>query len=339
MLRSLVQSRSVPGISYSVGNGRETIAQAALGLRALTPDLPMETTTRCALASVSKQFAAAAIFLLQQRGRVRLDTLVSNYLSEYLYGRDMTLAQLLTMRAGVPADDEACEASRNGRINDATLIENLNHHALDFAPGSHFAYSNCGYDVVGAIVERVSGVSYARFIAENFFQPLGMRSSYVLGARTDANFALGYARENNRWQPAPANAADRAFASGNLVSTVGDMQRWNRSLLNATILSRASLRKMFEVPTLLGRRHTHYAYGWFVEPSGAIWHGGTLAGYGTVNFLVPSTGYAIVLLSNTAPNNTWKPGETARDLYNAAALGPPLPPLLQRTRSTVALST
>jgi D-alanyl-D-alanine carboxypeptidase len=219
-------------------------------------------------------------------------------------------------------------------MDDATVIANLNRHKLDFAPGSHFAYSNCAYDVAGAVVARVAGMSYARFIAENFFEPLGMSSSYVLGSRSDDNFAQGYAREDHRWKSAPANAADRTFASGNLVSTAGDMQRWDRSLLNATILSRASLRKMFEVPTLVGRAHTHYASGWFVEPSGAVWHGGSLAGYGTVNFLVPSSGYAIVLLANTEPSEKWKPQDTAREIYNGAALGPPLPPLLRRTPST-----
>lgn len=339
LLLHLVENGSVPGVSYSIGDASATLAQGAMGLRVIQPRESMEPATRCALASVSKQFASAAIFLLQQRGKASLSALVSEYLPEYVYARDMTLAQLLTMRAGVPADDAVCEAPIGGRLNSETLIANLNRHKLDFAPGKHFAYSNCGYDVAGAVVERISGMSYARFIGENFFKPLGMRSSYVLGARADANFAQGYARENGRWHAEPANAADRAFASGNLVSTAGDMQLWNRSLLNATILSRASIRKMFEVPTVSGPAHTHYAAGWFVEPSGAVWHAGTLAGYGTVNFLVPSTGIAIVLLANTAPSDRWKPADTARELYNAAALGPPLPPLLKRTRTTAPTSS
>jgi CubicO group peptidase (beta-lactamase class C family) len=339
LLLRLVENQAVPGISYSIGDASATLAQGAFGLRMVHPSESMQPATRCALASVSKQFVSAAIFLLQQRGKASLGAFVSEYLPNYADARDMTLTQLLTMRAGVPADDEVCEASIGGRLNSATLIANLNRHKLDFSPGKHYSYSNCGYDVAGAVVERISGMSYARFIAENFFEPLGMHSSYVLGSRADANFAQGYARENGRWHPAPPSAADRAFATGNLVSTADDMQRWNRSLLNTTILSRASLREMFTVPTTAGPAHMHYAAGWFVEPSGAIWHGGTLAGYGTVNFLVPSTGYAIVLLSNTAPSDRWKPADVARELYNAAALGPPLPPLLPRTRATSPVSS
>jgi D-alanyl-D-alanine carboxypeptidase len=334
LLRGLVDSEIVPGISFSISNASTTLTQGACGLRALSPAEPMQAATRCALASVSKQFAAAAIFLLQQRGLVSLDALLSNYLPDYVYARDMTLAQLLTMRAGVAPDDEVCEAPINRRIDDTTLVANLNRRKLDFAPGSHFAYTNCGYNVVGVVVERVSGKRYGQFVRENFFEPLGMRSSYVLGARNDSNFAQGYARASGRWEAEPATRADKAFASGNLVSTVGDMQRWDQSLFNATILSRASLRKMFEVPTLSGRAHTHYASGWFVEPSGAVWHAGTLAGYGTVNFLVPATGHAIVLLSNARPSDKWKPADVAREVYNSAEVGPRLPPLLPRTRST-----
>jgi D-alanyl-D-alanine carboxypeptidase len=334
LLRALVESGTAPGISLSIGNANTTLMEAAAGLRALSPAEPMQPATRCALASVSKQFAAAAIFLLQQRGLVSLGVPLSHYLPDYTDARDMTLAQLLTMRAGVPADEEICEAPMDGKIDDTTLITNLNGHKLDFAPGKYFAYTNCGYNVAGVVVERISKKSYAQFLHDNFFEPLGMRSSYVLGTRHDTNFAQGFARENGRWQAAPATRADKAFASGNLVSTAGDIQRWDRSLLNATILSRASLRNMFEIPTRSGPAHTHYASGWFVEPSGAIWHGGTLAGYGTMNLLVPATGYAIVLLSNAGPSGKWQPADIARVVYNTAQLGPHLPPLVPRTRST-----
>jgi CubicO group peptidase (beta-lactamase class C family) len=92
---------------------------------------------------------------------------------------------------------------------------------------------------------------------------------------------------------------------------------------------------MFTVPTVAGPAHTHYASGWFVEPSGVIWHAGTLIGYGTNNMLVPATGYAITLLSNTPQNDHWKPADVTIEMYNAASLGPKLPPLLKRVRTTV----
>jgi len=334
ILKKLVASGIVPGISYSIGNAAETLTARAFGLRVVGPPARMERTTRSALASVSKQFASAAIYLLHQHGALSLDAPLSTYLPDYKYAKEMTLHQVLTMRAGVTANDDACEAPVDGKIDAAALVANLNKHKLDFPPSKYFAYTNCGYNIAGLVVERASRQTYGDFLAKNFFQPLGMSSSYVLGARNDPNFAQGYAREANRWKSEPPTAADRAFASGNLVSTPDDMQRWSRSLLNATILSRKSLQEIFAVPTSGGSAHLHYASGWFVEPSGVRWHGGTLAGYATVNMLIPRTGHAIALLSNTGPSKQWKPEEVAREIYNAASLGPPLPPFLKRVRTT-----
>ena len=156
----------------------------------------------------------------------------------------------------------------------------------------------------------------------------------MLGERADENFAQGYAPQGHGWKNEPVTAEDtRRFASGNLVSTPADMQRWDRSLLNATILSRESLRGMFAVPTSAGTAHTHYASGWFVEPSGVIWHGGTLAGYATANMLIPRAGHAITILGNAAPSK-WKSQETARAVYNATGLGPAIPPLAKIVRTT-----
>jgi len=122
--------------------------------------------------------------------------------------------------------------------------------------------------------------------------------------------------------------------SGNLVSNLGDMQRWNRSLLNATLLSRASLREMFAVPPLTSGEKTHYASGWFIEPRGAR-HGGMLPGYGIVNLIVPVSGHAITIMGNTRPGEHWQPWELAREIYNAASLGPTLPEFLPAVKTTV----
>ena len=335
ILRRLVESNAVPGISYSIGNRNETLAEGALGLRVVNPGAPMEKVTCCPLASVSKQFVSAGAYLLQQRAALSLDAPLSKYVPDYVHAHEMTLSQVLTMRSGIPADDEACEAPVDGKIDEASLIVNLNKHKLDFPPGHHFAYSNCAYNLAGIVLARVSKMSYANFIEENFFKPLGMTASYQLGSRNESNFAQGYAREAHGWKMEPATPADKAFASGNLVSTVGDMQLWNRSLLNATLFSQETLQKMFTVPTVAGPAHTHYASGWFAEPSGVIWHAGTLLGYGTNNMLVPATGDAITLLSNTPQNEHWKPADVTLEMYNAASLGLKLPPLLKRVRSTL----
>jgi len=335
VVKRLISTNAVPGISYSIGNANRILAVGAFGLRVISPPAPMNTRARSALASVSKQFVSAAAFLLQQNGALSLSAPLSDYLPDYVHSSEMTLSQVLTMRSGIPVHDEVCEAPIGDEINESTVIANLNEHPLDFPPGRYFAYSNCAYNVAGVAIARVSGMSYGRFIRKNFFKSLDMTSSYQLGTKPDFNFAQGYAPEGSEWKVENYTVADAVLASGNLVSTPTDLQSWNRSLLNAALLTPATLRQIFTLPSTPDTAISHYASGWLIEPSGIIWHPGALNGYGTVNMLFPMTGHAITVLSNSAPSNRWDRGGTALAIYNAAGLGPKLPPLLPVVRTTV----
>ena len=169
ILRKLVDSGAVPGVSYSIGNRSETLAEGAFGLRVVEPRAPMETRTHCPLASVSKQFVSAGAYLLQQKGMLSLDEPLSKYLPDYVHAHEMTLSQVLTMRSGIPADDEKCEAPVDGKIDEASLLANLNKQKLDFEPGHYFAYGNCAYNLAGVVLARVSKMSYDRFHRGKFF--------------------------------------------------------------------------------------------------------------------------------------------------------------------------
>lgn len=332
-----VDNGIVPGIAWSIGNAKEMLAEGAAGLKVLSPAAPVGAATRFAIASVSKQFTAACVYLLRDQGKLSLDAPLSDYLPDYRYASKVTLRQILQMRSGISSDMEACEAAIGSRLDDTVVVENLNRLEPDFPPGAHFTYNNCGYDLAGALVARLSGMPFDRFIEEHIFKPLGMSSSYQLSTRTDSDFAEGYKKEGKGWALEPATAADRVFASGNLGSTVSDLQRWDRALLSATLLPRKTLDEVFAVPTLTSGARTIYASGWFVEPGGVIWHGGQLLGYGTANVLIPATGHALVVLGNTvgAHQGPWMPWEVAREIYNATGLGPALPPYLPIVGTTV----
>ena len=335
ILQREVDSGNVPGIGWSIGTAKEMLAEGAVGLRVVSPATPMDAATRFALASVSKQFTAACIYMLRDEGKLSLDAPLADYLPDYGYASKVTLRRVLTMTSGISSDTEACEAALGSRFDDTALIDNLNRMKPEFPPGAHFTYSNCAYDVAGAVVAKVSGVAFARFVEERIFKPLGMNSSYQLGTRTDADFAHGYAPDGTGWKPAPLAEPDKTFASGNLASNPSDMQRWDRALLNATLLPKKSLEEMFTVPTLSSGAKTIYASGWFVEPNGATWRGEALESYGNAKVLVPGTGHAIVLLGNTAPKKRWNPWDVARDIYNEAKLGPALSPFLPLMPTTV----
>ncbi len=245
------------------------------------------------------------------------------------------MRQILTMSSGISSDMEACEEPIGNRLDDTVVVDNLNRLEPDFPPGAHFTYNSCGYDLAGVLIARLSGMSFARFVEERIFKPRGMSSSYQLGTRNDPDFAEGYAADGDGWKLEPATAADKIFASGNLASNASDLQRWDRALLNATLLPRKSLDEMFAIPTLSSGAETIYASGWFIEPNGTIWHGGELLGYGAANVLIPSSGHSIVLLGNTRPFGRWKPWEVAREIYNTLGLGPTLSAFRPIVSSTV----
>jgi CubicO group peptidase (beta-lactamase class C family) len=325
----------VPGLSCAIGTAGAVIHTAGFGRRSISPTAPMTASTRCALGSISKQFVSACCYLLQQEGKLSLDAPLSDVLPDYAQAHNMTLHQVLTMRSGIPIDNEAGERAIDGRMDEQTLVANLNRASLDFTPGEHYAYSNCGYDIAGAVISRVAGMPYAQFLTDRILRPLGMNQTAVLPANPDGDFAYGYARSGDAWIAAPPSAADRIFASGNLASTLADMQLWNQSLLRATLLSQTSLNAMLSVPHLTSGAQSNYASGWFIEPSGVFWHGGTLAGYGTANVLVPTTGHSIVIFGNTGTSERWAPTNLARQIYNAAELGPALPPFVARILPTL----
>jgi D-alanyl-D-alanine carboxypeptidase len=335
LLSRQIELANVPGVGCAVATPDGVIYAGAFGQRALAPAAPMTVATRCPLASVSKQFVAVCCYLLQQDGKLSIDAPLAEFVPEYALAREMTLHDVLTMTGGIPRDTEVCEHPIDGRMDERTLVENLNRASLDFKPGEHYAYTNCGYDVAGLVVTRVAGVPYGQFLAERIFRPLGMGATSLLDAQTDGDVAQGFERADDRWVAAPPTAADRIFASGNLISTLADMQRWDRALLQNALLSESSRRTMLTVPVLASGARTNYASGWFVEPSGVFWHGGTLAGYGTTNVLVPATGHSIVILGNTMTSEHWAATELAREIYNAAALGPPLPGYLPLIRTTL----
>jgi CubicO group peptidase (beta-lactamase class C family) len=335
LLSDQIAQGHVPGLSCAVGAAAAVIYAVGFGQRSVSPSAPITAASSCALGSVSKQFVSACCYLLQQDGKLSLDAPLADVLPDYVFAHRMTLHQVLTMRGGIPIDNEAGERPIDGRMDEQTLVENLNRASLDFTPGEHYAYSNCGYDIVGAVISRVAGVPYAQFLTDRILRPLGMNATSVLAAKPEGDFAQGYERHGNDWTFAPPTAADRVFASGNLVSTLADIQLWNQALLRGSLLSEASLKAMLSVPPLTSGAESNYASGWFVESNGVFWHGGTLAGYGTTNVVVPATGHSIVIFGNTGTSEHWAPTELARQIYNAADLGPALPPFVARILPTL----
>jgi CubicO group peptidase (beta-lactamase class C family) len=257
--------------------------------------------TRFRLGSVTKQFTAMAILILQSQGRLNVQDPICRYIEDCPAAwEEITIHHLLTHTSGMivmPSDSSYPETP----ITPGELIERFKAAPLDFQPGEMFSYSNCGYWVLGYIIERVSSQSYAAFVQQWIFEPLNMHDS---GYDQDARgLAAGYV---DQFTAAPVEVIDSSFpySAGALYSTVEDLYRWDQALYTDQLIPRELLDQMFApqvrmVPDVAGSMA--YGYGWFVlDDLGrqGVGHGGAIDGFRADILRYPDERITIIILSN-----------------------------------------
>jgi CubicO group peptidase (beta-lactamase class C family) len=291
------------------------------GMANLEHDVPCAPNTKFRLGSITKQFTAMAILILQERGKLAVTDKVKKYISSAPKAwDDITIHHLLTHTSGIPnytGFPDFLKTLRNPVTLDE-LIAKFKDKPLDFKPGEKFKYSNSGYIVLGKITETASGRPYDAFLKEAIFDPLGMRDTgYDNAATILKNRASGYSRLLGL---APANSAfiDMSIphAAGALYSTVLDLLKWDRALDSEKLLPRKSIEAMF---TPFKDR---YGYGWtidnkFDQPRQS--HAGGIPGFVTYIQRFPAEKLLVVVLSNFEAS---KVGTIGSDLA-AIALGGP----------------
>ena len=185
-----------PGISVIVIKDRMVLYKKAYGLADVEARVTNTTNTNFRLASVTKQFTAMAILILMERGKLSLESHLADFFPDFpAYGREITIRQLLNHTSGLPDYAALMPADQKEQLSDEDVLRILKQPTKgNFRPGSKFEYSNSGYVVLGLIAAKVSGKSFARFLEESIFQPLGMSSTvaYEPGISTVKNRAYGY---------------------------------------------------------------------------------------------------------------------------------------------------
>jgi CubicO group peptidase (beta-lactamase class C family) len=285
-----------------VARGDEVLFQNGYGKANLELDVPITPETVFRLGSLTKQFTAAAILQLQEDGLLDINDTVDRYLPGYPHGDEITISQLLNHTSGIP-DYESLESTmvfRNAVSLDA-LMAKFSDLPFDFTPGSQFKYSSSGYVILTAIIEKVSGQGYADYLAEHIFQPLGMEATRYDNADTVLpGRASGYIWDDDAYHNAEFFDMSNVVGAGGLVSTVGDMYKWDRALYTDALLSPAA-REAFFTPTVSMGDGMSYAYGWFIketpEHTQAL-HSGGINGFVTFVIRDAATQLYVVALSN-----------------------------------------
>jgi CubicO group peptidase (beta-lactamase class C family) len=336
LIQSQVTDGKTPGIAISIAKDGRTIYEKAAGVRDISSKAPMLITTPQSIGSITKQFTAAAILLLQQQNKLSIDDKLSKYVPEYVHGDKLTLRQMLNMMSGISDDDPAIYGDRLTKaIAREQMFANLNKLALMWKPGTHMDYCNTNYNLLGLIVERVSGQSYLAFLRKHIFSPLGMSSTSTIDQPLP-DMASGYYHDKPG-QPFETRAElhpDFTFGTGNLVSTTQDLLKWDAGLLGKKVLDEASLRTMFTVPgdgkimTALetDKRFpvmlhvndgtpTVYAMGWMLPNPQTKWHGGHTFLFESANALFDD-GYSIAIAGNVRDGGAFEPENLAVEIHN-----------------------
>lgn len=294
--------------------------------------VPNTTKTKFRLGSITKQFTATAIMMLAQQGKLAVDDPLGKHLDPTPGAwSGVTLHHLLCHTSGIPNFTSLPDYAQTIRLatTPAQIIARFKDMPLEFTPGEKFAYSNSGYVVLGAVIEKASGKPYEQFLKEAIFEPLGMRDTgYDHHDQVLANRASGYDKRDGRLQNAAFIDMSLPFAAGGLYSTIEDLRRWDRALRSDSLLSAAAVAKMF-TPV-----QDDYGYGWQMETRcerRLVKHGGGINGFSTYMIHIPDMQSLVVVLSNVASH---RPGRMAHDLVSILLQQPYK---LPRTRQAIEL--
>lgn len=293
-----------PGGVFLVAKNGKPVYQKAFGKANLELDAALTPDHVFQIGSMTKQFTAVAILMLEEQGKLGINDPVSKYIPDYPNGNRITIHHLLTHTSGI-RDFTKMKNLRDIAQKEMTpkaMVDFFKDEPVDFPPGEKFEYNNSGYVVLGYIVETVSGETYENFIQKHIFEKAGMtRSRYASDRQIVARRAYGYHKKEQGYVNKTVISYSIPFASGSLMSTVGDMLKWQNALNQNLLLKPATLQKAFTPYTLNSGEAFTYGYGWHLKDIDGIptrEHGGNIFGYKSMGIYIPSVDIYVVGLSN-----------------------------------------
>lgn len=321
-----------PGACVLAIDGGEVVFQHAYGVAEVGSPTPCTLDSCFRLASVSKQFTAAAIMRLVERDKVALDDPLQKYFPEFpAWGQAITVRQLLIHKSGLPDYEDLIPAGTTLQLDDLDVL----HLLLDakgpkFPPGSEWSYSNSGYTLLGLIVDIAAAKPFHDFVADELFRPAEMEDAvlYVRGLHKIPHRALGHVREGDRWVVGDHSVTSAVRGDGGVYCSANDYRRWLTALDQKRILSAASYEQIFR-PQARAWDETHYGFGWFLDEyrgQPRAYHNGETRGFSHTVQRFPRRRGAVVLLMNSVPSTpTTELGEQLADrlIFDRTSAGSP----------------
>jgi CubicO group peptidase (beta-lactamase class C family) len=276
---------AVPGAAVAVRSDGATIFRRAYGLANVEERVAATTETNYRLASLTKQFTAAAILLLREDARLSIDDPVRRWLPTLPVSADeMIIGHLLTHTSGLIDYEDLIPEGTEAQLHDADVLRLLEgEDRRYFTPGTKYRYSNSGYALLALIVERAAGQNFAAFLRGRIFLPLGMRTTVAFeeGISSVANRAFGYTAARQSWLRSDQNLTSATLGDGGIYSSIDDLAKWDAALYEGGLLRPESLRLAFQPATPTGDPAVQYGFGWRISGR-TVWHSGESTGFRNV---------------------------------------------------------
>lgn len=289
-----------------VSRNGKVVFKKAYGKADYEKNILNKVDTKFTLASVTKQFVAAGIMVLQERNKLNVNDYINKYIQDYPNGNNITIHQLLTHTSGIAeyfTDEFVLSKESKRHYNVDEIIALFKDKPVNFAPGKAFGYSNSNYALLGKIIENVSGMPCEKFLNDNIFKPAGMTNTgFYLDKKNLTNSAEGYKRTETGVEKCVNTVNEYmdlsvAHMAGGMYSTCQDLYLWDKSLKSGEILKKESLEKIYISYT----EQLSYGYGVSMEKfhdKKCVSHSGGMAGVETYIFRYIDDDTCIILLSN-----------------------------------------
>ena len=319
-----------PGATVIVVKDGKTLLRKAYGLANIEKKEALQADHVMRLGSITKQFTSVAILQLIEQGKIALADPVTKFFPDYpASGKSITVEHLLTHTSGIPSytGKPTFVAGAGKDISVQEMVDSFKNDALEFEPGTSYKYNNSGYFLLGAIIEKVSGEPYAKYVEKHLFSPLGMKNTAYEGyERTKQARAAGYSQRTAEFEPSMKISMTQPYAAGSLTSTVDDLAKWDAAVSAGKLLNAEHWKRAFTSYQLKNGQSTNYGYGWGVgqfEGQPMISHGGGIPGFSTFALSLPTDKVYVAVLTN-ADSGLAQPEMVAMRLA-ASAIGKSIP--------------
>ncbi|MCW3463455.1 serine hydrolase domain-containing protein [Chitinophaga nivalis] len=293
-----------PGGVFMIAQHGKVIYQKAFGKANLELDADLTPDHVFQLGSMTKQFTAIAILILEQQDKLKVTDPISKYIPDYPAGDKITIHHLLTHTSGIKdfTKMKSLPTIAQKEMTPEMMVDFFKNEPVDFAPGEKFAYNNSGYVLLGYIITLVSGETYPDFIQHHIFDIAGMQHSYYASDRkVIPKRAYGYHQQASGYVNKTIISFSVPFASGSLMSTTGDMLKWQQALNQYLLISPTETKKAFSTYRLNNGDAFTYGYGWHIKTINGIpsrEHGGSIFGFKTMGIYIPGEDIYVVGFSN-----------------------------------------